>query len=203
MKNPGKLITFEGLDRAGKSSTVQGLLTTLKDCKAPIIACGELYSPIGSILRDLLWKGTSPFIKTFMFAADRAWTYENICLPTMQKGGIVLWDRYVDTAIVYRTVDLSRAPSEVDLEFVQEINKPFMRPDLIFYIDISEEVSETRARLIGQPEPYDKQFLREVGIEYKRLAASRGYTFVNGERPLVEVVNEIAEIIRSQFKEFF
>lgn len=200
---PGKLITFEGIDRAGKTTVVGKLVDILREYKATVVACGEMRSPIASAIREMLQAGSSPFIKTFMFAADRAWSYENICLPALQEGNLVLWDRYVDTAIVYRAVELSRGESDVDLGFVREINKLFKPPDLTFYIDISENISEERSRRVGQPEIYDKDFLKSVRVEYMKLSETKGYVVVNGERSVDDVVSDIANVIKGRFKESF
>lgn len=199
----GKLVTFEGIDRAGKSSVVTQLTGVLHDCKVPIITCGELQSPIAPALREMLRKGSSPFLKTYLFACDRAWTYEAECLPALRRGDLVLWDRYADSAIVYRTVELSRAPSEIDLEFVKEINRPFMRPHLTIYIDVSEDTSMERARLAGVSGPYAREFLEQARAQYLNLASIKQYSVISGERPLNTVVADTAQTIREQFKELF
>jgi thymidylate kinase len=83
---PGKLIAFEGIDRAGKSSLVARLPDMLADCTVPVVICGELRSPIACMLRRMLRTGGSAFLKTFFFASDRAWTYEKRCLPALNRG---------------------------------------------------------------------------------------------------------------------
>ena len=200
----GTLVAFEGIDRAGKTSVLTRLgASLLGDCKVPVVVSGELRSPIASILRDLVHRGCSPFLKTFFFAADRAWSYERECLPTLRRGGLVLWDRYVDSALAYRAVELSREACEIDINFVREINCPFTEPDLTVYLDVSADTSFERAKKAGTVEPYDRGFLEAVRTEYLRLAHEKGYAVVDGERPPDSVGWEVGQLIRQTFKELF
>ncbi len=202
----GKLVAFEGIDRAGKSSIVKLLPEYLADCIVPIRVCGELQSPLAPIIRDLLASGGSPLLKTFLFAADRAWTYEQVCLPALNRGELILWDRYVDSAIVYRAVELSIQPSEIiDLDFVRDINRIFAAADLTIYIDVSVETSHKRAKSARVHEPYVSSFLRLVRAEYLKYASdpANRYVIIDGERPLEDVVEETAKVIRTRFKEMF
>lgn len=202
----GKLVAFEGIDGAGKSSVVGLLPRHLADCLVPVRVCGELLSPLAPIIRRILAEGGSALLKTYLFAADRAWTYEKVCLPALERGELVLWDRYVDSAIVYRTVELSMQPSAIfDLDFVRDINRIFITADLTVYIDVSVETSYKRGKLIGASAPYTSCFLELVRSEYlKRVAEHPGnYVLVDGERSLMEVVEDVAKIVRSRFKEMF
>jgi dTMP kinase len=203
MSHKGKLVALEGIDRAGKSSIIERLPSLLSDCKVSLVICGELQSPIAPIIRDLLYKGASPFLKTFLFAADRAWTYESKCLPALRHGGLVIWDRYVDSAMVYRSVELSLFGSDFDSSFVNDINRLFVPPDLTIYIDITAETSMKRVESVGVKGPYNPEFLEKVRAEYLRIAPLRGYVVINGEQSLDVVVSEVAQVIRRQFRELF
>jgi dTMP kinase len=199
----GKLVAFEGIDRAGKSSVIEQLKAMIRDCRVPITVCGEFHSPLTPIVREALHSGGSPFLKTYLFACDRAWTYEKVGLPALQRGELVLWDRYVDSALVYRAVELSTIQSEIDLEFVKLINRPFQEPDLTIYIDVSINTASLRAKRAGKKEPYDFSFLSKVRSEYLKLAPKRGYCVINGELPFDEVVGKVEQAIREHLKELF
>jgi len=201
--HPGRLVAFEGIDRAGKSSILRVLPEMLRDCQVPVVTCGELQSPLATIIRQSINSGGSAFLKTFLFASDRAWTYERVCLPALLRGEVVLWDRYVDSAIVYRTVEFSRSASEIGLDFVETINSPFPLPELTIYVDISAETSQARAELSGAKEPYSLDFLQNVRFEYLRQAVAKGYVVVNGEEPLNEVATKVAQIIRQYLDDIF
>jgi dTMP kinase len=196
----GRLVTIEGIDRAGKSSTLAGLPCLLQDCKVPVSICGELCSPLAPVIRDMLQEGSSAFLKTFLFASDRAWTYELKCLPSLRRGELVLWDRYVDSAIVYRATELSQSVSLIDLDFVREINRPFPKPDLVVYVDISVDVSIQRAEATGIKEPYGREFLEIVRAEYQKLALREKYCIINGEQPIDSVRLAVAETSKQGFQ---
>jgi dTMP kinase len=199
---PGKLVAFEGIDCAGKSSVISSLPELLRDCSAQVTLCGEFQSPISETLRRIL-SDASPLVKTLLFAADRAWTYETACLPALRNSSLVLWDRYVDSAIAYRAVELSGGPQLIDLEFVRFVNSVFPIPDLTIYIDIDGQLSQTRAETKGREEPYSCEFLERVRGEYaKELERKRWYR-IDGNSPLTEVAVQAAEAIRINFQELF
>jgi dTMP kinase len=202
---PGKLVVFEGIDQAGKTSVIKELpeLLVYVGCKVPIVICGEKESPIAPLLSGEALKVTSAFIKTYLFAADRAWTYEKICLPALKCGKLVLWDRYVDSALVYRAVDFSLHKSEIDLDFVKLINQPFINPNLKFYIDICVKTSLIRATQDTLTEPYDLEFLKQVRMKYLALASKQNYIIINGERPISKVARNIVFEIKKRIKEIF
>ena len=199
----GKLITFEGIDGAGKTSIVRELPAYLSACRVPILICGERRSPFSNLLCNSELKGMSAFLKTYLFAADRAWTYEKECLPALKSGSLVLWDRYVDSALAYRAVELLLKPETLDLNFVELINRPFRLADVTFFVDVSISISETRTRKNSSANPYATEFLRRVRIEYERLAQQRGYVTINGEPPLELVAKNVALEIKRRFKELF
>lgn len=204
MKYLGRFVAFEGIDRAGKSSVVKVLPALLTGCSVPIRICAEYNSPVGPLISGDALKKLSAFKKAYLFAADRAWTYESECLPALERGELVLWDRYKDSAIAYRAAELHSRPSNLfDLEFVKAINQPFLAPDKTFFIEISVEVSEERARKSNTKEPYDSAFLERVRLEYHKLASAPGYAIVDGARSTEAVAEQIAKEIRTGFPQFF
>ncbi|MCA9730916.1 MAG: dTMP kinase [Deferribacteres bacterium] len=200
---PGKLVAFEGIDRAGKTSAMKLLAGVLVNCKVPITLCSEKMSPISDLLSGENLKKTSGFLKTYLFATDRAWTYEKKCIPALQRGELVIWDRYIDSAIVYRTVEFQQMKSTMDINFVNQINGPFIQADLTFILDVSVNTSEKRAIRSGQLEPYTRDFLKQVRVEYLKRSHYPGYIVINGENSLEKIIDEIKSIIQDEFKELF
>jgi len=199
----GKLVAFEGIDNAGKSTILSVLRSHLNDCRVRIVTCEERQSPIACLLNDNAIRDLSPAIKTYLFAADRAWTYERFCLPALQKGNLVLWDRYVDSAVAYRSVEFRKRPSFIDLPFVHRINQPFRAADLTFYVDIPVETSVARARKDGASEPYRPDFLKQVRLKYLELSAKKGYIIINGKAPARSSAKKIAKQLHARLPEMF
>jgi dTMP kinase len=199
----GKLVALEGVDCAGKSTVLAALPHLLSDCKTGITTCAEFDSPIGAFVRRTLASGGSPFLKTFLFAADRALVYEATCLPSLAEGKLVIWDRYVDSAVTYRSAEEARGRLGVKVAFVREINRLFPVPDLVVLIDIEASESVRRGRVRGGIAPYDEGTLGRVRAEYLKLAARPNYVVVDGHLPGPDVAGRVAAAIRTRLKEFF
>ena len=204
MNTRGRLIALEGIDNSGKTAAVKLLQPRLAaDCRVPVLACGELQSPAADLLRRLLQTGGSVLLKTYMFALDRAWTYEQVFIPAFERGSLVLWDRYTDSAIAYRAAELMKGPSLIDLKFVKMINEPFIPPDLTLCFDVDVDTSMQRGKKAGKHLPYDRDVLERVRKQYALLAMEKEYRVIDGRRPLSDIVKEIERVIKSQFPELF
>jgi len=200
---PGKLVAFEGIEHAGKTAIIGLLPDFLSGAKVPVVICGERKSPIGPLLHDEYLKTYSAFLKTYLFATDRAWTYEKTCLPALRRGALVLWDRYVDSAVAYRSAELKRKKSAINLDFVRQINAPFMKPDLTIYLDLNIRVAKKRQRRGLLQIPYSLTLIESVRREYLRLARANSYAIVNANRPRLEVVNDVASRIMEKYSNLF
>jgi dTMP kinase len=189
----GALVAIEGIDRAGKSSVLERLPALLEGLRPSVAATGELRSPIGPFIRENL-DTMSALQKTYLFAADRAWTYEREATPGLERGDLVVWDRYVASALAYRNVEVR--PTDVGLlRLVGEINRPFPEPDLTIWIDITVDTSIRRAGQ-GEQQLYGADFLRAVREEYRRRADEAKWVRIDGEAPPIEVAQEAAREIR-------
>lgn len=194
----GRLIAFEGIDGAGKSTLLRQLPTLLATHGARAIICGERRSPIAHTLQDSVLRTLSPFLKAYLFAADRAWCYERECLPALNSGHLVLWDRYVDSALVYRSQEVEGSGSQI-LELVRQINTPFRQADLTIILDIAVETSQMRAR---GADVYPPDFLHRVRNEYLRLASSKStYAVVNAEQAPELLARDVVNLILQRFLE--
>ncbi len=199
----GCLIALEGIDRAGKSTILEILPPLLCGCTVEIATCSERQSPLGCFLVPEKLAELSPFLKTYFFAADRAWVYERICRPKLEAGALVIWDRYVASAIAYRSADLLPGTSLIDMEFVKKINEPFPVPDLTILIDISTATSSNRGRRANMEEAYSGVYLKRVREAYLTLAQCWPTVTVNGEQPAEKVAAETAILIKKKFQELF
>src|SRR5260221_14790011 len=137
---PGKLVVFEGIDGSGKSSILSMLPNLLSGCQVPIIVSGERRSPLAPFLSGEMLRTYSPFLKTYLFAADRAWAYDRECLAALRSGGFVVSGKHLHSAIVYPPVELQLRRSGLDLEFSINLNSPFIRPSNTLYLHITVEV---------------------------------------------------------------
>jgi dTMP kinase len=140
-------VTLEGIDAAGKSTLRnQFVAHGSTHFTRPIVTAGEFDSPIGQILRTSL-QGLSAFEKVYLFAADRVWTLTNLQRSQLDPATVLVWDRYVDSAVCYRQaeVEIGEAPGEV-IDLVRRINSPLLVPDLTLLIDVPPEVASHRIK---------------------------------------------------------
>lgn len=195
MTYQGKLVALEGIDNAGKTTVLRAVSDRFAQSDRRVVACGELQSPIREAILDLLRTGASAAQKTFLFAADRAWTYEHLLLPALERSEHVLWDRYVDSARAYRAAELKERTDFIDLEFVEKINSAFRPADMTILLDIDADLSIERSDPDRRAQAYDRAYLASVADEYRRLAQTTNYVIVDASRQFDIVANEVARII--------
>ncbi|MCE5204039.1 MAG: dTMP kinase [Actinomycetia bacterium] len=199
----GRLVAFEGIDRAGKSTAVRNVSAALDDCLVAVTSCSERDSPLGPLLEPSKLPRLSPFLKAYLFAADRAWTYEKKAQVALAAGHLVFWDRYVDSAYAYRGAERALGRSDLNPAIVRALNAPFVRPDLVVYIDIMVDVSSERGRNGQLQEAYDVPFLEEVRRQYDSLAKAECYCRIDGSGTCSQVADAVAAVVRSAFPDLF
>lgn len=103
----GRLISFEGLDGAGKTTQMQLLEQWLVSRNLPYVRTREPGgTPLGVEIRHLLLNrpdlAITPLAEAFLFQADRAQHFTNVILPTLAAGKLVITDRCFDASIAYQ-----------------------------------------------------------------------------------------------------
>ena len=103
----GRLISFEGLDGAGKTTQMQLLEQWLASRKIPYVRTREPGgTPLGVEIRHLLLNrpdlAITPLAEAFLFQADRAQHFTNLVLPALEAGKLVITDRCFDASIAYQ-----------------------------------------------------------------------------------------------------
>ena len=170
----GQFFALEGIDGSGKSTQLALLARRLEEAGIPCLTtCEPTDRPIGRLLRQVLTgqvKCDSRVVAP-LFAADRLDHLLNgeagLC-QAVDRGMVVLSDRYYFSSYAYQSVDLP-------LEWVIELNRPcaqLLRPSATIFIDVSPELAleriaqnranvelfETRERLTRTREQYFRAF---------------------------------------------
>ena len=140
---PGLFITFEGPEGSGKTSQMRALAEFLRDQGYPVLTTREPGgTPIGLHIRDLLlnprFGDMTPRAEVLLFLADRAQHVEQVVRSALERGDIVLCDRYADSTLAYqgyghRHFDLN------ELRALIEFATGGLWPDRTFLLDISPE----------------------------------------------------------------
>lgn len=174
---PGRLITIEGLDGAGKTTLAAGLLDVLRSRGLP----AELLREPGGValaerLRELV-KDPSLTVgaraEALIYAAARAQLVEERLVPLLEGGTWVLLDRFVDSSLAYQG-----GARGLGIEAVAELNRfgtAGLVPDRTLYLRIDPRLG--RARQDGRGEGPDRleregeTFFAAVALAYEDLAA--------------------------------
>jgi dTMP kinase len=164
----GKFIVFEGLDGSGQSTQVKLLADYLRGQGKSVVATKEptSTSDAGREIIDILShkKIASPGALQELFASDRRAHLNQIIIPALAKGDIVISDRYVFSSFAFGSL-------ECDLAWLKGINSEFLWPDITFLLRVRADVSLTRISARGKnPEFFEKkEKLEKVAINYDNL----------------------------------
>jgi dTMP kinase len=146
---PGRLITVEGVEGAGKSTQAENLRAWLAARGVPVVATAEPDgTPLGARLRQVLAEvdRVTPLAEALLFAASRAEHVQRVIRPALVRGEVVLCDRYVDSTVAYQGYGRG-----LPLETIAQLNQlatDGLMPDLtlVLDLDVAEGLRRARAR---------------------------------------------------------
>ena len=186
-KPSGTLISFEGSEGSGKSTQITHLAAHFQKLKRDVVAVREPGgTEIGEQIRNIIVhnsKGDEMCAETelLLFTAARAQLVREVIAPALQRGAIVLSDRFLDSSTVYQGIGRNLA-----LDPVHQINRfavGNVMPDLTIVIDVPMEVSLARIhqRASDLPDRMEREnidFYRKVREGYLVLAKGMPERFV-------------------------
>lgn len=191
----GKLIALEGPDGCGKSTQSDLLSKWLKSKGYKIEITREpTENPLGRVLRKSL-KGEIELpleAEALLFAGDRALHVSEIIRPSLEEGKIVITERYIYSSLAYQT---SRGLAK---EWVKNINKPAIEPDLAIFIDIPPEVGSKRMNSSRKLDIFDQdpELQKNVREAYKKLAEEKNMPIIDGTLSKNEVQEQVREEVK-------
>lgn len=142
----GRLISFEGIDGAGKSSQIAPLADFLRaQGFEPSVYREPGSTPLGEELRRLLkaGPGQTPLAELLMFAAARAELVETRVKPDLAAGRFVILDRFTDSTLAYQGA--LGALDDATLHNVAEVACGGLVPDLTLWLDLPPELASQRS----------------------------------------------------------
>lgn len=174
---PGVFITLEGGDGAGKSTQAELLSAWLENRGFEIVRTREPGgTELGVALRGLLLHGSdvAPRAEALLYAADRAQHVAEVVRPALERGAVVVQDRYIDSSLAYQGAARSLEPSEI--RQLSEWASEELWPDLTVLLDVSPELAvERRAAAGGSADRLEREaveFHRAVREGFLSLAAA-------------------------------
>lgn len=179
-------IALEGIDNAGKTTLSKKLVDDLQKENIKVVISKELTTDVGNIIKLAFKNNTklSPKQKTLLFASDRLERYQEL---QKQDIDVVIWDRYVYSALVYREME------SCDMDWVKEVNIIFPNADLNIYLDVDIDLSIKRGIEANKPCPYSKEQLQKCKDIYSRYILNSELISVNSISDYEKIKNMIIE----------
>ena len=198
----GLLVAFEGGEGAGKTTQARLLAIWLREQGYDVVATHEPgATKVGMRLRALLLDtahtGLSPRAETLMYAADRAEHVDSVIRPALERGAIVVTDRFTDSSLAYQGRGRNQPVAEV-----AELNRwatGGLRPGLTVLLDLPPVAGLVRRapsadRLESEPTEFHER-VREGFLALASAEPGR-YLVLDATRPADELSREIQARIR-------
>lgn len=197
-------IVIEGLDGSGKTTAAKQLVNAATGkFKGKIKFSYEPHDPsaAGDFIRDILKKKITQFhprVLAYAFAANRLDHNYRVINPWIEtEGNILLSDRYYLSSLVYQS------SADFSMERVMELNELARQPDLIFFINVSNETcyqrlnkrNQARELFEGKFDETRQKFL--TAIDFLRRTRNENIIEIDGNGTVEETIQKIKEGIRS------
>jgi dTMP kinase len=158
----GLFLALEGGEGAGKSTQARLLATWLEGRGCEVVLTREPgATPAGRRIRELLLDpatgGLSPRAEALLYAADRAQHVSAVILPALQRGAVVLTDRYLDSSLAYQGAGRQLEPD--DVAKLSRWATRGLLPDLTVLLDVEPVVGLARAGGVGVPDRIEQESL--------------------------------------------
>ena len=197
----GLLIAFEGGEGAGKSTQAASLVAWLTEVGHDVVATRQPGgTPLGTTIRGILLEpatgSMSPRTEALLYAADKAEHAHRVLLPALERGAVVVTDRYVDSTLAYQGA--GRALQLHELAQLVDWATSGVRPDLTVLLDVDTGTGSDR--LVGrdrlEAEPDD--FHRRVRAGFRALAEASpdSYLVLDG----AAAVDDTAAAVRTRVR---
>ncbi len=200
----GMLVTLEGLDGSGKTTAWEALRAAAGP-EAPLPADAAFTrEPTDSwygeaVQRSIATDEADPLAELFLYTADHAAHLAETVEPALERGAVVVSDRYSDSRYAYQGATLADRFDDA-LGFVQAVHEPWTRPpDATVYLAVDPETAAERA---GSTNKFERaSYLERVRDNYERLRAAEPDRFVtvdatrSEEEVLAAVRDAVADLV--------
>ena len=207
----GLFITFEGSEGTGKTTQIQRLTSKLEGLGRNVTVSREPGgTALGEEIRHLLKHAVSgknmvPRTELLLFAASRAQHVDELILPNLKAGNVVICDRFHDSTTVYQGI--ARAIDGAIVEAINQIAIASTLPDITILIDLDPEEGFRRI-LTRNTEPPDRMeqenldFYKAVRQGYLDLADNNKDRFlvIDGHQSIDAVEQAIWDGIKNRIK---
>ncbi len=198
-------ITFEGPEGSGKSTQIKLLTSWLHEQNRHVLITREPGGTrIGDQIRDCLHDvnntDMASMTELLLYSASRAQLVQELIKPALAEGSVVISDRFADSTLAYQGYGRG-----LDLQMLHRITNyatDNLQPDLTLFLDI--DVQRGLARRIDGNEEMNRLDLEAVSFHervrkgYHELAAMPRWVWIDADRPIDIIQNDIRKIINSK-----
>ncbi|MFL2559934.1 MAG: dTMP kinase [Gammaproteobacteria bacterium] len=206
----GKLVSFEGIEGVGKSTTIHSVKEYLEERGITVYCTREPGgTKFGELLRGILLNNKStiyPEAELLLIFAIRNQHIREIIEPKLSQGIWVLCDRYIDASIAYQGFG-----KNVDLNKIQSLIESFtynIFPDLTIFFDLKYELAKKRFpknKKKDRFEMLDSTFFNKVydGYMYQIKKDSNRICIIDANVSKNAVLNQITLLLEKKFSSLF
>jgi dTMP kinase len=195
-------VSFEGADGSGKSTQAELLHDALVAEGRDVVLTREPGgTELGERARELVLNGPQmgAWAEAALYAASRAEHVEEVIRPALERGAVVVCDRYIDSSLAYQGVARG-----LGVEAVLELNLAVtggVLPDVTFLLLVDLDVAA--GRYATSPDRLEREgtaLQAKVDAAYRELAATfpERIVTVNADRSANEIRDEILELLRQR-----
>ena len=197
MATRGVFVVLEGGDGCGKSTQARLLVARLRELGREVVATREPgATEAGAAIRSLVLGGgdLDPRAEALLIAADRAEHTAEVIRPALDRGAVVVSDRYIPSSLAYQGV--ARGLGVEEIAGLSEWATGGLTPDVVVVLDVpAGEAARRRAGPQDRMEREPDSFRMAVNQAYRDLALRYGWTLVDGRAPVEEVADEVWKVV--------
>lgn len=194
------LITFEGIDGSGKSTQIVLLRNKLISENHAVSVFREPGgTKISEKIRDILLdqkNDVDPVTEALLFSSARSQLISDIVKPKLDRGEIVILDRFYDSTIAYQGYGRESMPLN-DLDELNKIASHGLVPDITFYLKIDIDQSEKRRSNFTKDrmEKSGIDFFTRVITGFEKLAAQESrFVTIDASASVEEIKDEVWQV---------
>jgi dTMP kinase len=188
----GRIVVIEGMDKAGKTTQSRVLVSALRN-KGKLCASLDFpdYStPIGREIKSFLdGKRDYPDETKLMLLSANRWERKETIDRMLSNGSLLVMNRYYHSNLAYGV------SKNLELDWLMTLDRGLPKEDLCIVLEIRPTISESRSKHAGDLFENDKDLLKNVYKNYRKLAKLFNWKIINGERSKEEVSRDILNMV--------
>jgi dTMP kinase len=210
----GIFISFEGIDGAGKSTHVERLANAFRSQGRVVVMTREPGgTPLAERLRQMVLNDAmDAMTEALLVFAARRDHLQQVILPALERGNVVLCDRFTDATFAYQGAGrgfdwqiLSELESWVQTRAGGEVGMTpgLVQPDLTIWFDLPANIAAQRLAGARVPDKFESQplaFFEQVAAGYARRQAADSARFarINADQTLEAVWRDVDRAVRAK-----